>query len=163
MRQLALAALLAAGVAAASASAANPGPGLVSLDGIGGVVPGMTAEQVATAWSVPVRLDSTFCTIVTVHPGQAHGRLLFHQGKLGAVFFDAGVQTLSGIGIGSTLAGLQRTFGRNLQSEDGSHFYFLTRHDRPHWQIRFDTDAANRVVQIGFGEIGSVHVVAGCV
>ena len=73
------------------------------------------------------------------------------------------MHTLSGIGIGSTLTGLQRVFGRNLQSVDGSHFFFLTRHASPHWQIRFDTNSANRVVQIGFGEIGSVHVVAGCV
>jgi hypothetical protein len=122
----------------------------------------MTAEQVASAWGIPVRLPSTICTIVTVHPGQAHGRLLFHQGKLGAMFFDHGVHTLSGVGIGSTVTGLERRFGRNLQSEEGSHFFFLTRHDRPHWQIRFDTNRANRVVQIGFGEIGSVHVVAGC-
>ena len=123
----------------------------------------MTPEQVATAWNIPVRLTSTLCTIVNIHAGKASGRALFHQGKLGAVFFDHGVQTLSGIGIGSTLTGLQHTFGRNLQSADDSHFFFLTRHDNPHWQIRFDTDSANRVVQIGFGEIGSVHVVAGCV
>jgi len=164
MRRLALAALLVAGVAAAGASAASgPRPGLISLDGVGGVVPGMTAEQVATAWGIPVSVTSTLCTIVAIHPGQARGHALFHDGKLGAVFFEYGALTLSGIGIGSTVTVLQRTFGRNLQSADGSHFFFLTRHDSPHWQIRFDTNSANRVVQIGFGEIGSVHVVAGCV
>jgi hypothetical protein len=136
----------------------------VTLDGIGGVIPGMTAEQIATAWGIPVSVTSTtLCTIVAIHPGQARGHALFHNGKLGAVFFDQGVHTLSGIGIGSTVTGLQHTFGRNLQSADGSHFFFLTRHQSPHWQIRFDTNNANRVVQIGFGEIGSVHVVAGCV
>src|SRR5947209_2398573 len=152
MRRLGLLAVLAAALAAASASAAGPGPGIVSLDGIGGVVPGMTAEQVATAWTIPVRITSTVCAIVGVHPGKANGYALFHQGKLGAVFFDRGVHTVSGIGIGSTLTGLQRVFGRNLQSADGSHFFFLTRHDSPHWQIRFDTNSSNRVVRIGFGE-----------
>jgi len=123
----------------------------------------MTAEQISAAWGIPVSVTSTLCTIVAIHPGEARGRALFHNGKLGAVFFDYGVHTLSGIGIGTTSTGLQRTFGANLKSADGSHFYFLTRHDSPHWQIRFDTNTANRVVQIGFGEIGSVHVVAGCV
>ena len=164
MRRLAFAALVAAAVVAASASAASgPGPGIVTLDGIGGVVPGMTAEQVATAWGIPVSVTSTLCAIVSIHPGKARGHALFHDGKLGAVFFEYGVHTLSGITIGSTVTGLERTFGRNLQSADGSHFFFLTRHDSPHWQIRFDTNTANRVVQIGFGEIGSVHVVAGCI
>jgi hypothetical protein len=164
MRRLALAALLVAAVIAASASAAStPAPGIVTLDGIGGVIPGMTAEQVATTWGIPVSVTSTLCTIVSIHPGNARGHALFHDGKLGAVFFDYGVHTLSGIGIGTTVTGLERIFGRNLQSADGSHFFFLTRHSSPHWQIRFDANSANRVVQIGFGEIGSVHVVAGCI
>jgi len=31
----------------------------------------MTAEEVATAWRIPVRLTSTACTIVRVNPGAA--------------------------------------------------------------------------------------------
>ena len=163
MRRIALAAFLVLGVFAASAGA-SPSflPGPVTLDGIGGVTPGMTAEEVATAWRIPIRLTSTACTIVRVNPGAARGSAIFVDGKLNAVFFVHGVRTSSGIGIGSTLTGLQKMYGRRLQSASGSHFYFLRAHDHPSWQIRFDTNGNDRVTQIGFGDSVSVHVVAGC-
>jgi hypothetical protein len=163
MRRIALAACLVLGAFAAAAGA-SPSflPGPVTLDGIGGVTPGMTAEEVATAWHIPLRLTSTACTIVHVNPGAAHGSAIFVGGKLNAVFFVHGVRTSSGIGIGSTVIGLQKMYGRRLQSANGSHFYFLLRHDQPRWQIRFDTNGNDRVTQIGFGDSLSVHVVAGC-
>ena len=80
MQRLALAALLAAGVVAAAASAAS-GPGIVTLDGIGGVVPGMTAEQVATAWGIPISVTSTLCTIVSIHPGRHAATRSFTTGS----------------------------------------------------------------------------------
>jgi hypothetical protein len=166
MRRVAFVALLAALAVVVSASAtAAPGGnrlGEVTLDGVGGVTPGMTAEEVATTWGIPVRVLSTLCAVVKVNPGGARGSAIFVDGKLKAVFFQKGVRTTSGIGIGSTITGLQRIYGRRLQSATGSHFFFLTRHDQPRWQIRFDTNRANRVIQIGFGDSVSVHVVAGC-
>jgi hypothetical protein len=122
----------------------------------------MTVHELAAAWSLPTRAVPSLCTYLPFTIGPSHGRALFVGGKLGAVFFDRGARTKQGIGIGSTLATLQSFYGRKLQSEHGSHFYFLTRRTEPRWQIRFDTNGANRVVQIGFGESASVHVVAGC-
>lgn len=163
MRRMALAALAAAGAVGASAAAATTDlPAPVTLDGVGGVVPGMTVAQVAAAWGVPLRAVPSACTVVSIRRGPMHGRALFAYGRFGAVFFDRGAAAPGGIAIGSTLAGLRRAYGGRLQGERGSHFYFLTRGRGPHWQLRFDTDRANRVVQIGFGREGSVHVVAGC-
>jgi hypothetical protein len=149
-------------VASPSFAATTPLPGPVTLDGVGHVVPGMTVHELAAAWGLPTRAVPSLCTYVPFGVGRARGRALFVDGKLGALFFDRGVRTAQGIGIGSSLAALQRSYGRKLQSENGSHFYFLTRRRQPHWQIRFDTNKANRVVRIGFGESASVHVVEGC-
>jgi hypothetical protein len=158
-----LATLLAAGaLASPSFAVTTPLPGPVTLDGVGRVVPGMTVQQLAAAWALRTRAVPSLCSYVPFSVGRSHGRALFVEGKLGAVFFDRGARTAQGIGIGSSLAALQRLYGRRLQSESGSHFYFLTRRIRPHWQIRFDTNDANRVVRIGFGESASVHVVEGC-
>ena len=60
------------------------------------------------------------------------------------------------------MTGLQKIYGRRLQSANGSHFYFLRAQDHPSWQIRFDTNGNDRVMQIGFGDSVSVHVVGGC-
>jgi hypothetical protein len=139
-----------------------PPPGPVTLDGVGRVVPGITVAELATAWRLPARAVPSLCTYVPFRVGAARGRALFVEGKLGAVFFDRGARTAQGIGIGSSLGMLRRSYGRKLQSESGSHFYFLTGRAHPRWQIRFDTNTANRVVQIAFGETASVHVVAGC-
>jgi hypothetical protein len=158
-----LATLLAAGAVTISTSAASaPLPGPVTLDGVGGIVPGMTVQQVAAQWRISARAVPSLCTYVPFRVGQSHGRALFLEGKLGAVFFDRGARTAQGIGIGSTLAKLRRSYGRKLQSQSGSHFFFLTRRTRPQWQIRFDTNTANRVVQIAFGESAAVHIVTGC-
>jgi len=156
---LAAAALL--GLSATVAAAPSPAS-LVTLDGIAGVVPGMTVAQVAAVWGFPIRAVPALCTVATFQSGPLHGRAMFRDGKLDAVFFDRGATTPSGIAIGSTLVHLQQTYGRRLLSVPDSHFFFLTRHDSPHWQIRFDTDASDRVVQIGFGD-AAVQIVAGCV
>jgi hypothetical protein len=122
----------------------------------------MTVHELAAAWRLSARTVPSLCTYIPFSVGKSHGRALFIEGKLGAVFFDRGARTAPGIGIGSSLGMLRRSYGRRLQSDSGSHFYFLTGRAHPRWQIRFDTNAANRVVQIAFGETASVHVVAGC-
>lgn len=158
-----LATLLAAGALAISAEAASdPLPGTVTLDGVGRVVPGMTVAQLAAAWRLHTRAVPAVCTYLPFRVGRASGRALFAHGKLGALFFRSGVHTSRGVGIGSTLATLRRSYGRRLQSDAGSHFYFLTRPASPSWQIRFDTNEQERVVQIAFGDVASVHVVDGC-
>jgi hypothetical protein len=90
-------------------------PTLVTLDGVGGVLPGMTAAQVSRIWRTPVRLGpdaaSAGCRTAKISTGRVRGYALFENGKLGAVWFDRGVRTPSGITIGSTVPQLVRAYG----------------------------------------------------
>jgi hypothetical protein len=155
-----LLAIPAALIVFAGSAAAAPS-WIVTLDGTAGVVPGMSPAQVAAAWGFPVRAVPALCTVVPIQSGRLRGRAMFRNGKLDAIFFDRGVTTPSGITIGSTADTLQQIYGRKLESMPGSHYFFLTRHTAPHWQLRFDTDKSDRVVQIGFGG-PAVQIVAGC-
>jgi hypothetical protein len=135
----------------------------VTLDGVGGVVPGMTVAQIEQQWGTTLQPVGRTCGFVPFAVGDVRGRALFSGGKLGALFFDQGATTLSGIGIGTKLSVLVKRFGTKLKTEPGSQFLFLVRHDKPHWQIRFDLDlVTNTVERIGFGENWYVHVLAGC-
>jgi hypothetical protein len=151
-------------------AAALPAP--VTLDGVGGAVPGMTPRQVSARWHVtlqlsrPIGAPGSTCRTAAVRAGSLHGYALFEDGRLGAVFFDRGATTPSGIRIGSSEAALRRTYPGRLRREGhayvhGGHYYFLTRRRAPHWRIRFDTNARGRITQIGFGA-RAVSYVEGC-
>ena len=162
MRRL-LPVLVALVFATTAAGAPSQKLAAVTLDGVGGVVPGMTVAQIEQLWGWSIQPVGRPCGFVPFGVGGVHGRALFSDGKLGALFFDRGATTLSGIGIGTKLSVLVKRFGANLKTQAGSQFLFLVRHDAPHWQIRFDLDPATRTVaQIGFGEDWYVHVLAGC-
>jgi hypothetical protein len=47
----------------------------------------MTAEDVATAWQIPVRLMSAACTIMRVNPGAARGSAIFVNGSGSRFYF----------------------------------------------------------------------------
>ena len=168
----------AADVPGIGAAAVRPGasaslgarPTVVTLDGVGGVLPGMTAAQVASIWRTPVRLGldagSPGCRTAKISAGGVRGYALFENGRLGAVWFDRGVRTPSGITIGSTVPQLVRAYGYRLQAEPhkyqlGAQYFFLTRKQSPRWRMRFDASAAARVTQIGFGA-RAVGYVEGC-
>jgi hypothetical protein len=147
-------------------------PAPVTLDGVGGVIPGMTPRAVSAQWGVPVRLGpavgapGSTCRTARVRVGALRGYALFERGRLGAVFFDRGARTPSGITIGSTERALRRTYGRRLairphQYVRGGHYFFLRRRQTPRWRIRFDTNGAGRVTQIAFGA-RAVAYVEGC-
>ena len=157
---LRLAALVVAGLAAGTALAALPAP--VTLDGVGGVTPGMTPRQVSARWGVPLRLQGgaggpgSTCRTARFRVGALRGYALFEGGRFGAVFFDRGARTPSGITIGSTERALRRTYGSRLQVRPhqyvrGGHYFFLRRRQMPRWRIRFDTNGVGRVTQIAFG------------
>lgn len=167
-----------AAVYAISAAAAEPArsavrlvrPTVLTLDGVGGVVPGMTAAQVSRAWGTPVRLgpeaEVLGCGTAPIRTGRVRGYALFENGRLGAVWFDRGVRTPSGITIGSTVPQLVRAYGQELQAQIhkyqlGGQYFFLTRKQLPRWRIRFDSNAAARITQIGFGA-RAVGYVEGC-
>ena len=157
-------------VAAATASAATAKlPAPMTLDGWGGVVPGMTSRQAAARWGIPLSVAATSapCSASAIRTAALHGYALFQRGKLGAVFVDFGAFTPSGIRIGTPEATLRRAFPGRLKVEPhkyvrGGHYFFLTRRSSPHWQLRFDTNAKGRITQIGFGTHAAVSLVEGC-
>jgi hypothetical protein len=149
--------LVAVGLAEAG-STALPAP--VTLDGVGGVVPGMTPAQVARRWATRISLGSEEirpgCRTANVRAGSMRGYALFERGRFGAVWFQRGASTPSGIRIGSTRAALARAYGSRLRwtphrYEHGGFYVFLTRRASPQWRIRFDVSRQGRVMQIGFG------------
>jgi hypothetical protein len=156
------------GIAALALAVAFPAP--VTLDGVGDVVPGMTPAQVSARWGLPIRLGrdtvSPGCQTATVSKGGVRGYPLFENRRFGAVFFDRGARTPSGITIGSTVAQLRRAYGSRLRVEHHAyvprgHYFFLRRRQRPHWQIRFDSNAKNRITQIAFGGRAATYI-EGC-
>jgi hypothetical protein len=162
--------LLSAGAIVVVAAGHTTGlPAPVTLEGIAGARPGMTAAAVSRAWKTPVRLGERIrpgCQTSPVSRGGMVGYALFERGRFGAVFFNRGARTPSGIKIGSSLSALRRVYRGRLTSrphayEPRGRYYFLTRRSRPHWQIRFDVSAGGRVTQISFGN-AAVRYVEGC-
>jgi hypothetical protein len=171
-RALAAAAGLGAALTALSAppalTAAPAAFPAVTLDGIGGVVPGMRPGEVARRLGVRLASVSAAspCEAVSVSAGKVAGYAIFERGRLGAVFFSAGARTGAGVAIGSTRAALQAAYGRRLRSKPnkyspGARDYYVTRARSPHWQLRIDVSARGRVVSIAFGG-PAVHLVEGC-
>lgn len=136
--------------------------GSVTLDGVGGVVPGMTAGRVHALWGIAPPRPAKPCSTAKIHrsAGNLNGYALFLHGRFAAVFFTSGATTLRGIRLGSTLGMLTAAYGGKLESAPGSHTYFLQRGRTPHWQIRFDVRKGH-VALIGFGSV-AVHYVGGC-
>jgi hypothetical protein len=159
-------ALAVAGVAAAALGT----PARVTLDGVGGARPGMSAAAVSAAWGMPLRPDYEVrpnCgTARVARPGVVGQAIFMPRGRFGAVFFRKGAVTGRGIRIGSTLAQVRRAYP-NLSSRPdryihGGHNYFLRRARAPHWELRVDVGPGKRVMQIAWGERASVRLDEGC-
>ena len=159
---------LAAACLSLAAGSALPAP--VTLDGVGGVVPGMTPAQVARRWGTRVEPGaeeiSPGCRTANVRKNAVRGYALFERGRFAAVWFERGVSTPSGIQIGSTRAALVRAYGSRLAwkrhaYEPGGWYAFLTRRMSPRWRIRFDVSRFRKVSRIGFGA-RAVAYVEGC-
>jgi hypothetical protein len=153
-----------------TAAAALQPPALITLDGIGGAVPGMSAGQVDSLWGVRLALAGSKgfpgCKTATVARGGIRGGVLFQDGRWRAAWFSRGIRTPSGIRIGSTLAELRRAYGSRLTREHALYardlwLYYLRRTREPHWLLRFDV-STDRVQRIGFGESGYVIAQEGC-
>jgi len=164
-RRIAIVAAAATLLVCATAATAAIGGGIsnwVTLDGVGGVVPGMTSARVHTLWGIRVPSAGKACAVAKFHVsyGNINGYALFLHGHFGAVFFTSGATTPSGIRIGSSLGDLIATYGKKLATVPGSNTYFLTRKTSPRYQLRFDVKK-KAVIGIGFGN-ESVHFVGGC-
>jgi hypothetical protein len=159
-------ALVPAGVAAAGIDA----PARVTLDGVAGARPGMSAAAVSARWGVPLRpnyeVRPTCGTARIERPGIAGEAIFMPRGRFGAVFFRSGAVTGRGIRIGSTLAQLRRAYPKLSSRPDryihGGRNYFLRRARAPHWELRVDVSPGKRVTQIAFGERASVRLDEGC-
>jgi hypothetical protein len=158
-------------VAVPTAAAELQPPVVVTLDGIGGAVPGMSAAQVGSLWGVRLALEGSKgfpgCKTATVARPGISGGVMFREGRWRAAWFTRGIRTPSGIRIGSTLAELRRAYGSRLTREHalysrGLWLYYLRRTRAPHWSLRFDVSTAGRVQRIGFGESDYVTTQEGC-
>jgi hypothetical protein len=152
-------AALALSIAAGGARAGTPQ--WVTLDGVGGVVPGMPASRVHALWGIPLPPKGRLCSVSRFRVGSLHGYALFLRGRFGSVFFDAGAVTADGVGVGTPLAKAKAEYGKRLRHQAGSSSYFLHRVRAPRYQIRFDVDRHGTIDLVGFGD-ASVHFVGGC-
>lgn len=144
-------------------------PAKMTLQGVGGVRPGMTPAQVEGRWRVKLRLDravSPGCATALVRLGGMSGYALFENDRFGAVWFRKGAVTPAGIRIGSTVGALREAYGFRLGSRPnkytpGARDYFLRSPSRPRWELRFDVSPRGRVTEIAFGN-RAVRYVEGC-
>ena len=104
-------------VTAATGWAALPAP--VTLNGVGGVKPGMRIAAVEKRWGVDLRLSGEItpgCETAPVKAGAMRGYALFERGRFSAVFLTAGARTGRGLRIGSSVRRLKALHGPQLTS-----------------------------------------------
>jgi len=160
VRTLGAGLLLSIAVSACAHTAEAGFPARMALSGIGGVAPGMSVAQVQRAWGIPVVPTGTgHCRIARITTGGVRGHALFLDGRLGAVFFTAGVKSDRGIGIGSTLPDIRAAYGNSTldwpapNSATEIHIYTKARYLGDKRALRFDIDPGKSglVTQIGLG------------
>jgi hypothetical protein len=157
-------------VLSGAAWAALDAPARVTLDGIAGARPGMTAAQVSQRWGLRVRPSYEVrpdCGQAMIErPGLRGSALFTPRDRFGAVFLRRGAVTGKGIRMGSTLAQLRDAHGTLPSRPDryvhGGRQYFLRRKRAPHWELRFDVGPGKRVTQIAFGRHDAVRLDEGC-
>lgn len=164
-------AALVAGCGASSAPTATSFP-KVTLGGVGGVLPGTPLRVVRKKWEV--RLP----TAVQQPGGEAYGYAPVCIGAVRGIVgftganlsgdvtrnltfnwavFTAGVQTDTGIRIGSSAADVRRIYGRKLRGDVAHHELRIISARAPRTTIIFELDG-NRVTEIGFGARGEVDM-----
>jgi len=160
-----------AALAYAAAAGAAKLPALVTLDGISDARPGMSVAQLESRWGLRLKLEGSIgfpeCETAAVRAGGISGGVMFMGGRWQAAWFTRGVQTATGIRVGSSLSSLKRAYGSLLSREHalyvpGVWLYYVRRRQVPHWRLRFDVSATGRVQQIGFGEYSQVTAQEGC-
>ena len=142
-------------------------PSIVTLDGVGDVRPGMTVGQVEQRFGIDLdaRVFGPSCTRAPFRSGVVRGEAVFVRGRLGSLWFSRGVIAGRGIGIGATLAAIRGAYRRLEIRRDagapGIRSVFVRRTRAPHWRLRFDLSAENRVTRIAFGD-QTVLLADGC-
>lgn len=170
MRSAALLVIGLIALAATAAAAASPQylPSIVTLDGVGDVRPGQSIAQVERSFGVSLRPEQIQpgCAQAAFASGAVRGRATFVRGRLGSLWFDRGVLAGRGIAVGATFTALRRAYRRLEIRQDpdvsGARNVFVRRTAAPHWRLRFDVSAKDRVTGIAFGD-NSVYGADGCV
>jgi hypothetical protein len=157
-------------VVVGAAAAELRAPVRVTLDGVAGVRPGMSAAAVSARWGIDLRPDYEVrpdCGETDFRRPPIEGSAVFTpRGRFGAAFFRRGVVTGRGIRVGSTVAQVRRAY-RSLTSRPnrfvaGGRDYFVRRKAPPHSELRIDVGANGRVTQIAFGTHAAVRLDEGC-
>lgn len=152
--------------ATGAAGAALREPVRVTLDGVAGVRPGMSAATISERWGTAVRPSYELrpdCGEVEV---AAANVVFMPRDRFGAVFFRRGAVTGRGIRIGSTLGEVRRAYphltSRPSRFLHGTREYFVRRRAAPHWELRMDVGASRHVTRIAFGTHEAVRLDEGC-
>lgn len=139
----------------------------VSVEGVGGVVIGMSPEQVAATWDVDIHVLAEItpgCATGTFRSKGTSGAVMFHGGKLVAIFYDTGATTDRGITFGSTQRQITAAYGPLTRRNDAyvpGWNLFLGASASGVPGLRFDVDSRKIVTGIGYGDIG-VRAIEGC-
>jgi hypothetical protein len=165
-----VAALVLVAALAAPGAAAVRAPLELTLDGVAGVRPGMSAAQVSQRLGLQLRPTYELrpnCGQAFLRSRGLSGYALFApRGRFGALFLRRGAVTGRGIRVGSTLAQLRVAYPKLSSRPDryvpGGRQYFVRRVRAPHWELRFDVGPGRGVRQIAFGERRSIRLDEGC-
>jgi hypothetical protein len=101
-----------------AATGGNGLPAPVTLNGVGGVVVGMTGQQMRRIWGIPMPViedglvDRSYGGICA---GKMHGAAFFVLGDLKTLVFFKGAVTDRGVGVGSSLRQLRAAYGKRLR------------------------------------------------
>jgi hypothetical protein len=165
---LALAALLGL-VADASAAPLSLLP--LSLQSAKGVRPGMSAQQVSTAWKVPIEVEYALafpgCGSAMIKSGGLLGATAwFQKGHFASATFTRGVRTTAGISVGANLADLRDAYGPRLYphlhpySVPNTYDQYVRSTTKPYTYLYFSL-VGGRIKSIAFGN-GFVFAEEGC-
>lgn len=144
-------------------------PAPVTLAGVGGARLGMTATELSRAWHtriIPAGGTGPQCRTARFTTGGVQGFAIFSQGRLASLWFSGKtMRTDRGIGVGSTLAAVRRTYKPLTETPDEYVSKAIVAYYEPNGPgaagLRFSVNAEGSVAELAWGD-QSIHLVEGC-